>query len=307
MSVSAAAGSARHRGGAAAAVIVLLLPWSLMSCASPEAEPAATDERKARVVEFWRLYHEASASRARGDAAAAAASYEGALRLDPDHEDSLYHLGQILQERGRMAEALASFRRLVQVNDNSARGHLALGALLASVAEDGPWDLERAEHHLRRAHEINGEETGPMMRLGEVRLLRRDAADAEHWLNAAAATNPKSVEAAFLSGYLRWKAGDVQAAREWYERALKASRTEAPIKGVLNEGDRKAAPATTAPAGASAQAEPARVAAPPLASPMGRTLFDELCRRLGTLDPDAAYGEADRRAARLAGRPPRPI
>ena len=42
-----------------------------------------------------------------------------------------------------------------------------------------------------------------------------------------------------------------------------AAKVEAPVKGVLSEGDRKAA---------------AGVAAPPLESPMGRTLFEALCQ-----------------------------
>jgi len=53
----------------------------------------------------------------------------------------------------------------------------------------------------------------------------------------------------------------------FYERALKAAKTDAPVKGVLSEGDRKALPS---PAGA-------RTAAPPLREPMGQTLFGPLC------------------------------
>lgn len=302
----------RLRLAAFAAAVVLSVPWGMTGCGSAPAGPGVIDERKTRVMEFWRLYHEASAARTRGDLAAAASSYQAALRIDPDHEDSLYHLGQCLQEAGQASGALAAFRHLVEVNDSSARGHLALGSLLASVEDDGPWDLEGAERHLRRAHEINGEETGPMLRLGEVRLVRGDAGEAERWLNAAAATNPKSVEAALLSGFLRWKAGDRRSADEWFAKALKASRADAPVKGVLNEGDRKA-PAPPAPASAPASpageaaATPARLAAPPLAAPMGRTLFDDLCRRIASLEAGALYAEAGQRAERLSRRTPRAL
>jgi hypothetical protein len=82
---------------ACATVLAGLLAWALSGCAPVETGAVPADENKARVVEFWRHYHEASAARARGDVAAAAASYESALRLDPDHEDSLDHHGKCHQ------------------------------------------------------------------------------------------------------------------------------------------------------------------------------------------------------------------
>ena len=65
------------------------------------------------------------------------------------------------EQRGEPGPARAAFERLVTLNPESARGHLALGALLASPDPEEPMDLEAAEGHLSRAHEINGEETGP--------------------------------------------------------------------------------------------------------------------------------------------------
>jgi hypothetical protein len=155
----------------------------------------------------------------------------------------------------------------VSINPASARGHLALGGILASTDERADLDLVRAEEHFRRAHAINGEETGPMLRLGEVLIAQGKAGEARHWLESAATTNPKSVEAACMAGFLRWSAGDADGAARFYERASKAAKTDAPVKGVLSEGDRKA---LSSPAGA-------RTAAPPLLEPMGQTLFGSLC------------------------------
>jgi hypothetical protein len=109
-----------------------------------------------------------------------------------------------------------------------------------------------------------------MVRLGEILILRGEAGEAGHWLSAAARTNSKSVEASFLSGYLRWEAGDLDGARDFYRRALRAAKSDAPVQGVLSEGDRKGATTASGPK-----------AAPPLQSPMGRTLFAEFCARLG--------------------------
>ena len=140
--------------------------------------------------------------------------YEEALVLDPRHEDALYYLGQCRRELGRPAEARAAFERLVEVNPSSARGHLALGALLASPDPAEPMDLAAAEVHLRRAHEINGEETGPdgAPRRGAARARAATPRRGE-WFEAALRTNPRSVEAAFLAGYLGVGRGQRRDAR----------------------------------------------------------------------------------------------
>jgi len=256
--------------------------------------PAPEDPRRAAVVRFWASVNEATTLRMAGDFQRAARAYEEALRVDPRHEDSLYYLGHCQRELGDAIAARKVFSRLVGVNPASARGHLALAALLASPEGREPLDVEDAEAHLRRAHEINGEETGPMLRLGEVLIVQDRVQEARTWLEAAARTNPKSVEAAFLVGYLLWEAGDRRGAVACLERAARASQADAPPKGVLGEGDRKVA-----------SAGPEQVAAPPLRDPMGRTLFGELARPLRNADAATVVARADQlygavRAARRA-------
>ncbi|HEU4403640.1 MAG TPA: FG-GAP-like repeat-containing protein [Candidatus Polarisedimenticolia bacterium] len=249
---------------------------------------------KATEIRFWSAFNEATSLRHRGQHAAAIEAYDRALALRPGHEDSLYYLGQSLLEVGRRDEALRAFTRLVETNPESARAHLALGALLASPVGALPPDLEGAEAHLRRAHAINGEETGPMLRLGEVLIVRGDLEQARQWLEAAARTNPKSVEAAFLSGYLLWAKGDRSGARAYCERAQRAARSDAPVQGVLSEGDRKTAQGK--PAGATVAGPPvaeARVVAPPLEAPMGKTLFGAFSAPLRAGRPGAPVVDAD--------------
>ncbi len=149
----------------------------------------------------------------------------------------------------------------MEVNPASGRGHLALGALLASPDPSEPMNLAVAEKQFRRAHEINGEETGPMMLLGEVLMLEGKLGEARRWFESALRTNPRSVEAPFLVGYLTWESGDPGGALRFAQRAREAAKVQAPVKGVLSEGDRK---------------DLKFVAAPPLTNPMGRMLFGEL-------------------------------
>jgi tetratricopeptide (TPR) repeat protein len=222
------------------------------------------EDRREAVKAFWAKLHAANEARLRSGCAVAVALYEEALALDPRHEDALYYLGQCRREAGRPAGARAAFERLVDVNPSSARGHLSLGALLASPDPAEPMDLAAAEVHLRRAHAINGEETGPVVRLGEVLLVSGRAAEAREWFEAALRTNPKSLEAAFLAGFVAWEQGSAEAAR-LARRVHAAAALDAPVKGVLSEGDRKDA---------------RRAVAPPLESPLGRLLFGAPIARL---------------------------
>jgi tetratricopeptide (TPR) repeat protein len=245
----------RHRTTAVA--LAVLCAAAGFQCRRAAAPESAEDPRRERIRAFWEKLHAASTARLRPDCAGAASLYEEALALHPRHEDALYYLGQCRRELGQPTEARAAFEQLVDVNPASARGHLALGALLASPDPAEPMDLAQAEAHLRRAHEINGEETGPMVRLGEVLLVAGRAGEARQWFEAALKTNPKSVEAAFLAGFVAWDGGSGEIAR-LARPVREAAKIEAPVKGVLNEGDRR---------------DEKRVAAPPLASPLGRLLF----------------------------------
>jgi len=241
-------------------------------------------------VRFWDLFRRATRLRTSGDFTAAAGDYQAALGIDPNHEDALYYLGQCRFESGDAVAARRAFERLLSINRNSARGELALAGLLASP-DLGPFDLASAEAHLRRAHAINAEETGALVRLGEIRIVRGDLAEAGALLEAACRTNPKSVEAAFLAGYLRWEAGRRDEAERFLQRARRGARPDAPAHGVLSEGDRK-------------------VAAPPLSSTEGRTLFGDLSaplRGAGATaaskgDLDSVYAPVRDRAAHLVAR-----
>ncbi|MEK7284063.1 MAG: hypothetical protein AAB249_09655, partial [Acidobacteriota bacterium] len=132
-----------------------------------------------------------------------------------------------------------------------------------------------------------------MLRLGEIAIVRGDGAQARSWLESALRTNPRSVEAAFLLGYLDWQAGDDRRARDGCRRAIEAGAVQAPVQGVLSEGDRKAAP--------------------PLESPMGKTLFSAFSDPLrgrpagrtpapADCDVDSLYPPVRDLAGRLAGR-----
>lgn len=126
------------------------------------------------------------------DNAKAAALFRQALALDPAHEDSLYCLAAWLASLGEIDDALAQLAELKRLNSQSQRAFAQWGTQRALSAKSAS-DLEAAETSLARAHAINPEETGALLSLGEVALLRGNATLAEERLAAACRTNHKAV------------------------------------------------------------------------------------------------------------------
>lgn len=195
--------------------------------------------QEARIREFWEVYRRATELRVAGDASRAAESYARALSLNPEHEDGLYYLGNMYLELGRYREAEAEWEHLALVNPASSRAHSRLGDLHFCGAPGTPLDLVRAEAEFRRAHEINREETGPLLRLAEIALVRGDLGLARRFLDAVIGANAGSTEAHFLKGYAAWRGGDTSQASALFAKALELARPAKPAEGVPGEGDTK--------------------------------------------------------------------
>jgi tetratricopeptide (TPR) repeat protein len=177
----------------------------------------------------------------------AAEGYRQALTLNGEHEDALHYLGNMCVELGEYQAAEASWRRLAQVNPQSARAHLQLGNLYLNFEQKEFFNLSRAEEEFQRALQINQEETGPTLRLGHVALIRGDLPRAQSYFDAVIATHYKSVEAHFLKGYVAWKTGNTSTAETMFSEAVKFSQADKPVQGVLSEGDTKTGRAHVAP------------------------------------------------------------
>ena len=98
-------------------------------------------------------------------------------------------------------------------------------------------DLAAAEESLRRAQALNPEETGALLVLGEVAVLRGQSAVAEERLAAAPQTNPRAVGGFFLRGYLAFRRGDDTGARALLAQARQALGPEWKPQGSTSEGD----------------------------------------------------------------------
>jgi tetratricopeptide (TPR) repeat protein len=66
----------------------------------------------------------------------AAARYESALAIQPDSVDARYYFAQALKSSGYVADAVNEFKKILAVNPNEVRVHLALGTIYAAMLHD---------------------------------------------------------------------------------------------------------------------------------------------------------------------------
>lgn len=206
-------------------------------------------EEKERIRQFWALYRQATQLRVQGDWQRAAPLFRRALALDPTHEDGLYYLGNALFEIGHYTEAASSWEQLIRINPRSTRAHLRLGALYSSALAGAPLDLERAEREVRKALAMNKEESGTVLKLGEVLLLKGDIAGARAQFAAASRTNARSSTALYLLGYTHWQEGNTQEALALLRAAAALKNSVPRSHSASNEGDTRNGPMLAAGAG----------------------------------------------------------
>jgi tetratricopeptide (TPR) repeat protein len=198
---------------------------------------SSADER-ARVEQFWALMRRASDLRVAGKYAEALPVYASALALNPAHADALYYAGTLQLELGDFAAAERSWRRMLAADPHSARALSQMGALFLCLDRGAPLEPDSADKYLRAARDVNRENTGPLLHLGESALIRGDRRRALELFRAVLATHQSSPQARFYVGYLAFKSGDETGALREFQLA-RAAPPVAAVAGATNEGDTK--------------------------------------------------------------------
>ena len=227
-----------------AVLLVFLAAITLLKSRPAPVDPsgdadAHTVAEKGEIHRFWALYRQATDHRTAGRLEDAAEAYRKALALNDRHEDALYYLGNMHLELEEFAEAQEAWERLAYLNPNSARAHARLGDLYLCSEQGTLFDLEAAKAAFTRAMDINKEETGPLLRLGQIALIQGNLPEAQSYFDAVTGSNFKSVEAYFLKGYIAWKQGAARRAEALFAEAVRQAQPNEPPQGVLGEGDTK--------------------------------------------------------------------
>ncbi len=206
------------------------------SSGGPAPATAPMDERQ-RVVAFWAKHRAGmDAMKVDRDDRRAIGLFREALALNPAHEDARYYLGLCLANQQQMESALTELAELQRINPQSHRAWQQWGVLRASIARKDD-DLAAAERALEKAQALNPEETGALLLLGEVSVMRGQRERAAERLAAVCRTNPKAVGGYFLRAYLAWKQGDTRASERFLQEARAALGPDWKPSGTTAEGD----------------------------------------------------------------------
>lgn len=152
----------------------------------------------------------------RGKAADAAAIFASMAPLD--NPDALNGYGIVLADLGRPADAVAQFRRALEIDPNSAPAFQNLGILALRGN-----DLRAAEGYLGRALALNPRLPLALNTLGVVRARRHDLDGAVAAWKEAVAVDPRQYDALYNIGLVEGRAGRTREAREALEQFVRTA------------------------------------------------------------------------------------
>jgi len=210
------------------------------------------------VSDVSRVLAQASAEHSAGRLKQAAALFEAALKLDPNHADALYgfallalqsgqpHAAASLAQRavtarpdgaeahqilgvaqrqcGRLADAIASLERSILLKPDYFEGRLNLGSALLDAGE-----LDRALAHYQQALALNPRSASAHNNLGNLYREMRRPTEAIAAYRCALELDPSHARAhANLANMLR-DAGDNQGAIDGFRRSLALSPNQSEV------------------------------------------------------------------------------
>lgn len=161
---------------------------------------------------FWIYYNRATKYRLSGNSDSSITFYRKALRLNPDHKDALYYIGNMYMKAGKLDSALKVWKKLTHINTQSERTFNQLGNLYFDIQHKKFFMPGKSRLYFMRANNLNKEALNPNIRLGEIALYQNRDDDAFGILNNLLMMQYKNAEIYFLLGYLDWRSHKIKNA-----------------------------------------------------------------------------------------------
>jgi tetratricopeptide (TPR) repeat protein len=161
------------------------------------------------------IFDEALRHHRAGRIADAVAGYKRALALEPDYADAHNNLGIALAAQGRMDDAVAHFKRAIALKPDYADAHQNLGLALAAQGR-----VDDAVVHFERAVALKPDYADAHHNLGIARAAQGRIDDAVAHYERALELKPNYADAHNNLGAARAAQGRIDDAIARYERAL---------------------------------------------------------------------------------------
>jgi tetratricopeptide (TPR) repeat protein len=174
---------------------------------------------------FWTYYNRATEYRLQGKEDSSIIDYQEALKLNPNHEDALYYIGNMYMKVDKFDQAQKTWEKLIEQNPQSERAYNQLGNLYFCVKPTDYFHPEKSKWYFKRAADLNKETLNPNLRLGEIVLFQNRTNDAFDIFNKLSMMDQKNAEIFFIIGYLNWKSGREQVAIKDLERTFEQGIT----------------------------------------------------------------------------------
>ena len=152
----------------------------------------------------------------------AEASYRRVLEISPDYAEAHYNLGIILRDVGRLDEAEASYRHAIEIKPGYAEAHNNLGVTLHDVGR-----LGEAEEYYRRALELKPDYAEAHNNLGNTLLDLSRLEEAEVCYRRALEIKPGLADAHSNLGSVLMALGKMGEAEKFLNKAIELAPSEA--------------------------------------------------------------------------------
>jgi tetratricopeptide (TPR) repeat protein len=142
--------------------------------------------------------------------------YEAAISLDPDGAEEHNNLGDVLYQTGRVAEAMEQYEQALQIKPDYASAQNNLGEALFQTGR-----VPEAMEHFEEALRLNPNEASAHVNLGNAFIQSGLLPEALEQFEQALKINPSDAAAHYDLGSILLQTGRFSEATQQYEEALR--------------------------------------------------------------------------------------